>query len=135
MSQSPVFPTYVRGNLMRNGQNIGLSRRLRENSTSPERLLWYHLRNRRLNGRKFRRQHTMGPFIVDFCCTELSLVVELDGDVHGFRETKDAARQTYLEEQGYRVVRFTNSDVLDNLPGVLETLWEITKRDKDAPSP
>ena len=120
---------------LRQGQKISQSRTLRKNSTKAENVLWYHLRDNRLNGRKFRRQHTIGPFIVDFYCKELSLIVEVDGDVHAFQEARDAIREAYLEAQGYRVVRFANLDILRNLRGVLEMLGHLTKTDSEAPSP
>lgn len=92
--------------------------------TSAEKQLWSHLRNRQIEGLKFRRQHGIGPYIVDFFCPERRIVIEVDGDVHAFPQQtrKDAARQTYLESLGLLVVRYANTDVLGNLEGVLEDL-------------
>ena len=125
----------MRAALLRQKQKLNLSRTLRKNSTTAEDVLWYHIRDKRLNDRKFRRQHAVGPFIVDFCCIELSLIVEIDSDAHAFQEARDARREAYLVAQGYRVVRFDNSDVLNNLEGTLELLWDLTKADSEAPSP
>ena len=94
--------------------------RLRRDMTDVERKLWSAVRDRRLGGFKFRRQATIGPFIVDFLCVEALLIVELDGGQHN--EQADAARTTFLEARGYRVVRFWNSDVIENFNGVLETI-------------
>ncbi len=112
---------------MRAGQKTGAGRELRKQSTKPEQKLWPRLRNRQVNGCKFRRQHPLGPFVVDFCCIERALIVEIDGDVHAFQESADSGRQAYLEALGYRVVRFANSEVLENLDGVLEAIFELTK--------
>jgi very-short-patch-repair endonuclease len=90
--------------------------------TDAERLLWQRLRNRGLEGSKFRRQWTLGPFVVDFFCWEAGLVVEVDGGQHS--PERDAGRTSWLEAQGYRVRRFWNNDVIENLDGVLEALAE-----------
>ena len=88
--------------------------------TDVERKLWLAVRDRRLGGFKFRRQVTIGPFIVDFLCVEARLIVELDGGQHG--EEVDARRTSYLEAQGYRVMRFWNNDLIDSFEGVLEAI-------------
>ena len=93
-------------------------RELRHDSTVPERILWGLLRNRRLAGMKFRRQQTIGPFIVDFYCADMKLVIEVDGESHSGRLGEDQKRQSFLERNGLRVIRFTNEDVLGNLEGV-----------------
>ena len=95
-----------------------LCRELRRDSTVPERILWGLLRNRRLAGMKFRRQRTIGPFIVDFYCDEMKLVIEVDGESHAGRQEEDQKRQSFLERNGLRVIRFTNDEVLGNLEGV-----------------
>ncbi|PTD16984.1 endonuclease domain-containing protein [Sphingomonas fennica] len=94
--------------------------RLRRDMTDVERKLWLAVRNRRLNGFKFRRQATVGPFIVDFLCIEAWLIVELDGGQHG--EAADAPRTAYLEARGFRVLRFWNNDVIESFDGVLERI-------------
>ena len=96
----------------------GHARRLRRDSTVPERILWGVLRNRALGGLKFRRQQPIGPFIVDFFCHEARLIAELDGESHTDRLAEDQRRQRFLEQQGYRVFRVTNDDVLDDLEAV-----------------
>ncbi len=95
-------------------------RELRQASTDAEQELWFHLRSRRLNGLKFRRQHPVPPYTVDFFCDRARLVVELDGSQHD--ETVDAARTRCLEAQGLRVLRFWNDDVLKNTEAVLEAI-------------
>jgi very-short-patch-repair endonuclease len=97
-------------------------RELRSNTTLPERILWQRLRNRRLGNMKFRRQHPIGPFIVDFCCIAKQLVIEVDGVQHENRQREDADRTKYLEENGYRVVRFRNFEVFDEIEGVLDKI-------------
>ena len=101
--------------------NSPLERRraLRKRSTKPEQLLWQALRNRKFHGLKFRRQHPIDPFIVDFVCIERKLVIELDGDYHEYVEQKDARRQKYIEDHGFTVLRFLNEDVLDDVEAVL----------------
>ncbi len=94
-------------------------RDLRQTATKAERLIWSGLRNRRLGGLKFRRQHSIGPYIVDFCCVERKLVVELDGQYHEYVEAADRRRQRYLEAQGYEVLRYSNEDVLADAEAVL----------------
>jgi very-short-patch-repair endonuclease len=100
------------------------SRRLRREQTPAESLLWQNLRAKRLNGAKFRRQHAIGDYIVDFCCLRHRLVVEVDGGQHAGdqEEEKDAARTARLEAQGFRVIRFWNDDVMKNLDGVLTSI-------------
>ncbi|MCB2051870.1 MAG: endonuclease domain-containing protein [Novosphingobium sp.] len=98
------------------------SRSLRSNSTDAERKLWQQLRNRNFAGAKFRRQVQIGSYIVDFLCPAARIVVEVDGGQHS-REA-DAARTSFLEEQGFCVIRFWNNDVLQNLEGVLKLIEE-----------
>ena len=94
--------------------------RLRRDATNAEKMIWHILRNRQLAGAKFRRQATLGRYVVDFLCVEAKLVVELDGGQHD-AET-DAQRTRWLEAQGYRVMRFWNNDVIENLEGVADTI-------------
>jgi very-short-patch-repair endonuclease len=95
---------------------------LREAMTPAEQVLWEVLRARQLNGLKFRRQHPVGQFILDFYCPLYKLVVELDGGIHETQCEQDAARTEHLEAHGYHVIRFCNEEVLDNLPSVLERI-------------
>jgi very-short-patch-repair endonuclease len=98
------------------------ARTLRGNATDAERHLWFHIRRKQLSGFRFRRQQPMGPYIVDFFCPEASLIIEIDGGQHDESAERDAVRMRWLEERGYRVLRFWNSDVLGNLDGVLSTI-------------
>ena len=97
------------------------SRQLRISSTKAELKLWNHLRSRALNGRKFMRQHPIGPFIVDFVCRERRLVIEVDGGQHALNE-RDQLRDQWFVEHGYSVLRFWNNEVLGNIEGVLEAV-------------
>jgi very-short-patch-repair endonuclease len=88
--------------------------------TDAERTLWKALRDRQLDGHKFRRQHPIGPYILDFFCEERRLAIEVDGGQH--TAERDAPRTAWLAGHGIRILRFWNNDVLNNLPGVLETI-------------
>ena len=101
-------------------KHVERARKLRRDQTDAEKRLWYHLRNRQLGGFKFRRQHPVPPYVTDFFCEELGLVVELDGGQH--TPEKDAKRTEFLKEKGFEVTRFWNNDVLKNTENVLETL-------------
>jgi len=94
---------------------------LRSNMTEAERRLWYFLRAHRFKGTKFKRQAMIGKYIVDFVCFERSLVIEVDGGQHADSEA-DRVRTRWLENQGFRVLRFWNNEVLKNIIGVLETI-------------
>jgi very-short-patch-repair endonuclease len=98
---------------------------LRKNPTEPEKRFWQSVRGKQL-GVKFRRQHGIGHYIVDFYCPEWSLVVELDGDSHFSSQAQinDAERDAYLRSLGLRVLRFTNLDIMQNLEGVLMRVLE-----------
>ncbi len=102
-------------------------RRLRREQTPAEGLLWQNLRAKRLNGAKFRRQHPIGNQIVDFCCLKHRLVVEIDGGQHADEVEKDAARTARLEAHGFKVIRFWNDDVLNNLEGVLTSIADALR--------
>ncbi len=93
-------------------------RALRKRLTPPERQLWAYLRDRRLHGVVFRRQHAIGPYVADFCSPRHHLVVELDGSPHLQQEEQDRQRTDYLRSQGYRVLRFWNDDVMTNMEAV-----------------
>lgn len=95
---------------------------LRTNSTNAEKHLWSLLRNRQLGGYKFRRQHPIPPYIVDFVCLEQHLVIELDGGQHTEAQAYDAARTAALERLGYQVLRFWNNEFLENTQAVLEEI-------------
>jgi very-short-patch-repair endonuclease len=111
------------------------ARGLRRNMTDAEQRLWYYLRNRHLTGKKFRRQHEIDRYIVDFVCPEASLIVELDGGQHAEMMAADADRTRRLEAMGYRVLRFWNHDVLTNTEAVLEVILEAVARVAPHPGP
>ena len=98
------------------------SRELRRPQTPAERKLWNALRNSRLAGYKFRRQQPVDRFIVDFYCAASRLIVEVDGGSHAAQEEYDAARTAWLEAHGYRVIRFTNLEVHQQLEGVVTSI-------------
>ena len=108
---------------MRERQKTRFARHLRQNMTDAEASLWHHLRNRALMGCKFRRQHPVGPYIVDFACIERKLVVELDGGQH-VDNPADAVRTRWIEASGYRVLRFWNNDALVQQQVVLAVIFE-----------
>jgi len=105
-----------------------VARRLRRDATNVEDILWFALRER-LPEWKFRHQHPIGRRVVDFACPERKLAIELDGGQHAFREEVDERRSDELAQHGYRVIRFWNNDVLDNLDGVLETILGALESD------
>lgn len=94
---------------------------LRKTQTKEESLLWYHLRNRHLDGLKFRRQHILQGYIVDFVCLEKKLIIELDDSQHAVQVDYDNERTQKLENEGFKILRFWNNDVLNNIEGV----WEV----------
>ena len=98
------------------------ARRLRRAMTPVELALWQALRGKQLDGLKFRPQHPVGQFILDFWCPACRLAVELDGGAHAGQQQQDQARTEKLEEYGYRVIRFRNEEVLYDLPSVLERI-------------
>ena len=116
---------------------LDLKRRLRSDMTGPETRLWAKLRARQLRGLKFRRQHGIGPYIVDFYCPEQSLVIEVDGDSHADADQmlKDQLRDRYLQSLGLRVIRYFNDDIVKNLDGVLEDLAEKLSSGSTSPCP
>lgn len=112
-----------------------LARSLRKNMTEAEKTLWYFLRNRRLKGYKFRRQKPIGKFIVDFVCTAPKLIVEVDGGQHAVNTGHDARRTAYLQQKGYRVLRFWNHDVLREKEVVLKKILAELRTPSPRPSP
>jgi very-short-patch-repair endonuclease len=108
---------------MREGRKLQLARHLRRTMTDAEREIWHHLRNRALVGCKFRRQHPIGPYVVDFICLEAKLVVELDGGQHA-NSAGDMLRSRFLESHGYRMLRFWNNDVFAQQDAVLAMIHQ-----------
>lgn len=99
-------------------QKTDRARELRQQQTKAESLLWQVLRAKRFCGLKFRRQHPIGPFFADFGCRELRCIIELDGGYHENVYESDVSRQEYLENEGWRVIRFANEDVLEDIEAV-----------------
>ncbi len=113
-----------------------LARQMRHEPTPAESALWERLRNRRIARAKFRRQYAIERFIVDFVCLELRLIIEVDGDIHALQTEYDAARQSFLESQGFCVLRFNNGDVLQSLDAVVTVIGEtLVSRAKGLPHP
>lgn len=105
------------------------ARALRKNSTKAEDKLWQAVRNRKIDGLKFRRQHPFEKFILDFYCPEKNLVLEIDGDYHLTSEQieYDQNRTGFLEQHGLKVLQFTNEEVENTLDTVLARIKELTK--------
>jgi very-short-patch-repair endonuclease len=101
-----------------------LRRKLRNNPTRAEQVLWARLQNRKLDGWKFRRQAGIGRYIADFYCPARKLVIEIDGDIHDQKGVKeyDELRSSYIEAVGMRMLRFSNDEVLMNIDSVLKTI-------------
>jgi len=90
---------------------------------AAERKLWMRIRRKQISNFRFRRQHTIGPYIADFACVEVRLVIELDGDQHGFDDgARDQKRDAFMEASGWMVLRFWNHEIYHNIDGVLETI-------------
>ncbi|WP_425917136.1 endonuclease domain-containing protein [Acinetobacter sp. TSRC1-2] len=106
-------------------QLLEFSKSMRHSATDAEHLMWQLLRAKRLMNLKFRRQHVIAPYILDFYCHEIGLVIELDGGQHGTDDAieYDAERTNFLEALGIKVVRYWNNDVLNRTDEVLEDLW------------
>ena len=134
--------------MMRNNQNLPLppgegrgegkhrpatlkARHLRRNQTEAEKLLWYKIRDRQVNGFKFKRQQPLWNYIADFLCSELFLIVEVDGGQHN-GSTQDEIRTKFLNDHGYEVVRFWNNEVLENIEGVAQSLTlTLSRRERE----
>ena len=110
---------------MRGKEDHSRERQLRKDQTGAEAMLWERLRNRRLQNFKFRRQQRIGPYFADFVCAELQLIIELDGGQHVDQAGYDRARTRFLEAQGYRVLRFWNSDVAERMNEVLDEVLRV----------
>src|SRR4051794_22437505 len=108
------------------------ARELRKNQTDVEQFVWRGLRNHRFSGFKFRRQVPIGPFIVDLVCFDKRLILELDGGQHAQQKEYDSQRTAWLQQQGFRVLRFWNYDVFTSWDAIEEVIWGALK---DHPSP
>ena len=102
------------------------SREMRKNPTAAEKLLWQRLRRQNL-GAKFRRQHPILGFFPDFCCIEHRLIIEIDGDSHAERPQYDAWRTEQLARRGFKVLRFFNDEVQNNIEGVIEAIYQAVQ--------
>jgi very-short-patch-repair endonuclease len=107
-----------------NPETTERARSLRYEMTDAERKLWQALRYKQLNAHRFRRQHPIGQYIADFACIEQKLVIELDGGQHQDQLAYDEQRTAFIETQGWRVLRFWNNDVMNNLDGILTRIAE-----------
>jgi len=123
------------GARFRLGRPTALARKLRNNANEIEALLWSRLRRSQLGGLKFSRQIPIAGFVADFVCRSACLVIELDGSQHAEAITYDARRTQAIEAEGYRVIRFWNSDVLTNMDGVLEIILNAASGGERAPTP
>jgi very-short-patch-repair endonuclease len=116
-------------------QNVDRARKLRQTMTDTEQKLWYYLRNRQLEGHKFRRQQEIDQYIVDFVCNDAMLIIELDGGQHAEQQEYDERRTRYLEAKGYRVLRFWNNEALTKIESVLEVILEAVASPPPHPDP
>ncbi|TPG42485.1 endonuclease domain-containing protein [Sphingomonas koreensis] len=112
---------------MRDPRLIEFAKHMRREPSEPEERLWLALRAKRFEGIKFRHQKVIGRYIADISSRDPMLVVEVDGDTHATQHEYDA-RSQYFESQGYQVIRFTNSDVMTNLEGALQSLQTVLHR-------
>lgn len=111
--------------MTRDSRLIEFARQMRREPNPAERRMWRLLRNRRLAGFRFRRQHPIGPYIADFYCAVAHLVVELDGETHIGNEEADKRREEYLRSQGLRVIRFWNVEFADDSDAILDAVYSV----------
>lgn len=125
------MPKRYRGNTP---ELVLAARRLRAEMTPAEHVLWEAIRRQAL-GARFRRQHPLGPYVLDFCCPEHHLVLEVDGLIHDQQADYDQDRTHHLEAYGYRVLRFRNDEVLTDLPAVLTRITAALPAQPVSPCP
>lgn len=118
---------------MRDPAALEHAKAMRKEMTEPEARLWYQLRAKRFEGIKFRRHKVVGNYIPDFSSNDPKLIIEVDGDSHGLSEDYDSRRTASLEKAGYRMVRFSNADVMGEMDGVLVLLTEILREMRASP--
>jgi len=126
------------GRLFNRAALTGRRKELRKNMPEPEHRLWAHLKGRQIKGYKFRRQESIGRYIVDFYCPECRLAIEIDGESHYQKEQilRDKKRQQYLEAIGIVVLRYTNRDILESIEGVVEEIRKhVSEHKEKSPSP
>ncbi len=97
---------------------VSRARELRRDGSRAEKICWHLLRDRRINGVKFRRQHPIGPYFADFACLSRKLVIEIDGDHHAFQVEADTRRTATMEREGWRILRFWANEVVQNPEGI-----------------
>ncbi|MDP4222873.1 MAG: endonuclease domain-containing protein [Bacteroidota bacterium] len=115
-------------------ETLGTARLLRKNLTYYEKLIWEKLKGKQIPGYRFRRQHPIDFFIVDFYCHEVMLVVELDGEIHNHTQEYDDGRSAEMEKYGIKVIRFTNKEVEENIESVIKRIKkEVLDRLKSPP--
>jgi very-short-patch-repair endonuclease len=119
---------FMKGSRVRHRHNVPGARELRTRQTRAEAILWAALRSRSLSDLKFRRQHPIGPFVVDFCCPDRQLIVEVDGGIHDTQGDHDAEREELLVAAGYHVVRFRNEAIVNDLPSVLNSIRTLAEQ-------
>ena len=120
---------------MRDPELTRRAQAMRREKTEPETRLWLQLRAKRFEGVKFRNQKVVGRYIVDFAANDPKLVIELDGDTHAFQAEYDDARTRFLESEGYRVLRYTNAEIMQNLDGVVTDLAGAIEEMRRPPLP
>ena len=120
--------------IFNNPKKKRVRKELRNEGTAAEAVLWTYLQNRQLLGKKFRRQYSIGPYVVDFYCPECSLIVELHGKRHFsmLREDYESERTRYLQQQGLLILRFENRVLRENAESVLETIREAIRKNEES---
>jgi len=118
---------------MRDSHTTTRAKELRSRITDAERHLWYFLRHRYF-GCRFRRQHPIGPYIADFACVDLRIIIEVDGGQHAVQSAYDASRDQFIRDQGFIVLRFWSNEVLTNTDGVLDVILRTIQERKAPPS-
>lgn len=113
-------------------KNVAFAKKLRKYSTDTENRLWHHLRAKRFDGLKFRRQEPIGNYIVDFICHEKRIIIEYDGGQHLLQKKQDQKRDEWLQGQGYKVLRFWDNEIFQNIFEVLERIYQVCQK---TPSP
>ena len=101
---------------------VKIAQKLRKNMTATEEILWSKLYNKNLDGLRFRKQHPIDRYIVDFYCHEKRLIIEIDGEIHDFRREYDINKDQYLKARNYNILRFNNDDVIHSLSYVLNRI-------------
>ena len=127
MSDSNSSKPYLSKAITSTARSENASTRLRASQSTPEKVLWSRLRNRKLGGFKFRRQHPLGPYVADFFCAEIGLVIELDSTYHTDRREQDAARDRWMKDRGLTVLRFTGGELAKNESGVLSGILRTAR--------